>query len=391
MPSDTAQLPDLVRAASPGDTFLLADGTYELDGEQIIISSPHVTIRSASGDREAVVLEGNYLSERVFIINASHVTIADLTVRRARFHPIHVYPTLADVEGAKIYNVHLIDAGRQAIKVNQDDGTRTLFADFGEVACSRLELTDEGRRRVPAINEDLEEICYTGGFDAHQARGWVIRDNHIEGFWCPVDIAQHGIHLWTGSRDTVVERNVLVDNTRGIGFGLGPGRRPRRTYPDRPCEVEGDVDHYGGVIRNNVVLFRRPELFESEYGADCGICLWSACEARVVHNTVFSTRDPFSSIEWRFETTSAEIANNLVSHTLLARDGGRAELAGNLEGVSPALFRDVEAGDLHLVEGASDALDRGETLAEPCVRDIDGDLREGPPDIGADELTPTMP
>ncbi len=385
-PNEASRLPEIVAAASPGDTVSLADGTYELDGAQIIVSTPGLTVRSASGDREAVVLEGDYRSERVFIVNASNVTIADLTIRRARYHPIHAYPTTGDVRGVRIYNVHLIDSGRQAIKVNQDDGTRTLFVDEGEVACSRLELTDEGRLRIPGINEDLEEICYTGGFDAHQAWGWVIRDNHIEGFWCPEDIAQHGIHLWTGSRDTVVERNVLVNNARGIGFGLGPGDRPRRTYPDLSCDVEGDVDHWGGVIRNNFVVFNRTELFESEYGADCGICLWSACDARVVHNTVVSTRDPFSSIEWRFETTSAEVSNNLVSHTLMPRDGGRAELRGNLDGAPLDLFLDVTAGDLHLAESASAAIDHGETLEEPCSRDIDGDQRDRSPDIGADEV-----
>lgn len=31
---------------------------------------------------------------------------------------------------------------------------------------------------------------------------------------------EHGIHFWTGSRGTLVERNLLKNNARAIGFGL---------------------------------------------------------------------------------------------------------------------------------------------------------------------------
>ena len=73
--------------------------------------------------------------------------------------------------------------------------------------------------------------------------------------------------LWRGCRDTLVERNVLKENARGIGFGLATSGEAR-TYPDNPCPdaAGGYVDHYGGIIRNNFV-------FASQSGLVC-LAIW---------------------------------------------------------------------------------------------------------------------
>jgi hypothetical protein len=312
------------------------------------------------------------------------VTIADLTIRRAGTHPIHVVGSdPGDTLNTRIYNVHIVDPGQQAIKINAN-GARTHFADGGEIACSMIELSDAGRAKVLEINGS----CYTGGVDGHMARGWEVRDNRIKGFWCSQGLSEHAIHFWTGSRDTLVERNVLVDNARGIGFGLLEAGSAR-TYPDEPCpDANGYVDHYAGIIRNNFIFAGSTQLFGSQSGFDCGICLWQACQVNVLHNTIASTEAPFTSIEWRFPNTQAEITNNLASHRLLGRDGAGAVLAGNLEGAPLSLFSEPLAGDLHLAPGASTAIDQGNPLpAGLADEDIDGDQRPSGagPDIGADE------
>jgi hypothetical protein len=132
--------------------------------------------------------------------------------------------------------VHIIDPGQQANKINP--AAANAYPDDGVNACSHIELTDVGR---PHIRNN----CYTGGIDAHQAEGWVIRDNLIEGFWCENGLSEHGIHLWRGCRDTVVERNVLRENARGIGFGLAesssgrtqpqPAKRPLNSRSHAPA------------------------------------------------------------------------------------------------------------------------------------------------------------
>ncbi|HID51234.1 MAG TPA: hypothetical protein EYP41_04240, partial [Anaerolineae bacterium] len=381
--STVAELENAVNNATSGQTILIADGTYNLNGVYLRLDTPNVTLRSASGSREAVILDGNYVTTEIIQIVASNVTIADITLREAYYHPIHVMTTDAgDTLNTIIYNVHIIDPGEQAIKINPAaDGT---YPDNGLIACSHIELTDAGR---PSIRNN----CYTGGIDAHQAQGWTVRDNLIEGFWCDNGLSEHAVHFWRGSRDTLVERNVLNNNARGVGFGLVTSGEAR-TYADNVCPAAGGsyIDHYDGVIRNNFVFANRSALFGSEYGFDCGICLWQACGAQALNNTVVSTQAPFSSIEWRFDNTDVVITNNLVSHNLRDR-GGTAVVTNNLQYAPLTWFVDGGNGDLHLRDTAVSAIDQAVSLAE-VTDDVDGDGRPygAAPDIGADEWTPAL-
>ncbi|MDX1437847.1 MAG: hypothetical protein R3335_13630 [Anaerolineales bacterium] len=380
--STVTGLENAVNNATPGDTILVADGIYDLNGVYLRIDTPNVSIRSASGDRTAVVLDGNYITTEIIQIVASNVTVADLTLREAYNHPIHVMSTSgADTLNALIYNVHIIDPGEQAVKINPVPGG--YYPDSGVIACSHIELTDAGR---PFIRNN----CYTGGVDGHQARDWVIRDNLIEGFWCDSGLSEHGVHMWSGSRDTVVERNLLLDNARGAGFGLVTGGSGR-TYGDNPCPEAGgsSVDHYGGVIRNNFIVAQDSDLFSSDFGFDCGICLWNACHAKALHNSFFTfdSGSTFSSIEWRFSNTHAEIYNNLANHTMRERDEATAVESGNLTGAQASWFVNPSGGDLHLVSGALSAIDQGDVAGAVAV-DFDSEFRPVGPgyDIGADEF-----
>lgn len=138
--SEVASLVAAVRGASPNDTILIADGTYSLVGAPLVIEADGVTLRSKSGKRDAVVLDGGYDSgagAMPITIHGSHVTVASLTVQRAYYHPIHVESVTADIKGTMLYDLHVIDPGEQAIKVNGDEPAYTHFADDGVVACSR--------------------------------------------------------------------------------------------------------------------------------------------------------------------------------------------------------------------------------------------------------------
>ncbi|CAG0926811.1 hypothetical protein TFLX_00214 [Thermoflexales bacterium] len=378
--SSVLQLENAVNSAASGTTILIANGTYNLDGVYLRIDVPNITLRSASGNREAVILDGNYQTEEVIQVVASNVTIADMTLREAYYHPIHVSTSgSAHTLNTLIYNVHIVDPGEQAIKINP--ATSGYYTDNGVIACSHIELTDAGR---PHIRNN----CYTGGVDAHQSRNWVIRDNLIEGFWCSSGLSEHGIHLWRGCRDTTVERNVLKNNARGIGFGLttDPGGR---TYSDNPCPAaSGYVDDYGGVIRNNFVYANHSNLFASEYHFDCGICAWNSCNARILHNTIYST-DPtntFSAIEWRFPNTTAMLTNNLVNDQMRERDGAHGTLSNNVTTAQAGWFVNASTGDLHLLSTATTVIDQVTAPAE-VSDDVDGDPRPigSAADMGADE------
>jgi len=385
MPEEADALRAIVAAAASGTTILLHDGVYNMDAgdnvSRLAFSTPGVTLRSLSGDRDAVVLDGNYQTSELIAVNASNVVIADVTVREAYDHPIHVSGNPDPITGTVLHNVRVVDPGQQGIKINPvGEG----WADYGTIECSSIELTDAGR---PFIRDN----CYTGGIDAHAAWGWLVRRNRISGFWCAAGLSEHAIHFWNASRDTVVEENVIVDCARGVGFGL-LAVSGDRAYPDDPYPGVGYLGHIDGVIRNNFIAAADPDLLQSDSGFDAGIALEQSRNTWVMHNSVVSTAAPFSSIEWRFGNTLVQIVNNLVSHNLRERDGNPQEvLAGNLEGAQPGWFQSVPQGDLHLVGGALPPVDAGAAVAAGLAdRDIDFEARPAARDIGADEVVPAL-
>jgi hypothetical protein len=371
-PAQASDLPAIVSRARRGATILLADGTYRLRST-LNVSTPGLTIRSRSGRPASVVLDGNYATGDLVAVSAGGVTIAELTLTRASYHLVHAVPRNATIRGLRLYRLRLVDGAQQFVKINPN-AARSAFVDRGRVECSSFLLTDRGRRHVPS---DFLP-CYTGGIDAHGARGWIVRLNRFTDIRCGRGLAEHAVHFWTGSRDTLVERNTIVDCARGIGFGLGERTEWARRYPD--TSGAGYVGHYGGIIRNNVVVARRP-------GMDTGIGLEQASGARVYHNTVYANSRAtgyFSSLDYRFPNTRADIRNNLVTR-LTARDGGRARLARNVESVPAGWFRNPARFDFHLRPRAAGAIDRGVRVGAAGL-DIDGTPHAvGPPDLGADE------
>ena len=376
-PSQIGSLQSIVDSARPGDTIQFEDGLYSLQ-QTLVLRTPRVTLRSRSGNRGGVFLDGRHSVRDLILVQESDVTIADLTLTRSYWHLVHVVPERTSLSGVVLHNLHGIDGGEQFIKVNQGSGT---YADNGVIRCSTFDMTDAGRASV-------RNNCYTGGIDIHQARGWHIYANTFSGFWCSSGLSEHAIHVWTGSRDTLVERNVIINSARGIGFGLGSAREGR-TYQDSPCPGTSFVGHYRGAITNNFVMANDPRLFASSAGFDTGIGLEQSCETAVLHNTVASTVAPrSSSIEWRFGHTTAIVANNLVTHRLLPRDSGRATMSGNVSNAPLTLFVDLANGNLRLLPNATAAIDKAAPLGEPLSVDIDGEPRGVAPDVGADEYVP---
>lgn len=384
-PFQTERLQSIVSTANPGDTILMEDGVYNLDGIGLQIATHNITLRSASGNPESVILNGSYKTKEILSLQASNIKIAELTLTKAYTHPIHVISSdSGDTINTLIYRVNIVDPREQAIKINTH--RKGYYVDLGTIACSTITLTDQGRTKVnPALGG-----CYTGGIDAHQAWGWTIRDNFINGFWCPMGLSEYAIHFWRGSRDTTVERNVLLNNARGIGLGM-MNEGKARTYNDNYCpEAKGAyIGHYGGMVRNNLIHASSPALFKSADGFDCGICLWSACKSIAVHNSIVSTDRNYSSIEWRFAgSKGVQVYNNIVTHPLRQRDGASAYLNGNLQNADLSIFIDGQNGDLHLKPTANSAINKGVKLYKGIADlDIDNESRDTSPDIGIDEIS----
>lgn len=367
---DVKSLIKAVKTAEPGMTILLEDGVYTLSRNQVLVLKvPHLTIRGASGNREGVRIEGG---STTFVVNANHVTIADLTMSDPAFHHIQVRGEHG-ISGTRIYNVHLLDAGQQFIKVSTGDGQGQEFGDDGLVACSLMEYTTFSK------GNGQTSPTYTNGVDILAGKGWVIRDNVFRRIRSEKGPAGPAILVWRNSMDTVIKRNVIIDCWRGIALGLAsPGRRSRGG-------MDVIYDHQNGLVENNVIL----ALHES---ADVAIENNYARDSKILHNTIFYQKDLSHAVDWaieyRFGPTSVTIQNNLSNLPVRPRSPFASEdavLKGNMTNASAWWFRGVLTEDVHLVPGAN-AIDGGMFLSGNHW-DYEGVLRPigDAPDVGADE------
>ena len=311
-PNDAHNLSWFIETADPGSTLLLEDGIYQVD-TALRFTAAGVTLRSISGRREAVIIDGEYYGYLIQIA-AANITIADLTLKRAKFHLIHI---VGSGHYATLNNLHLIDARQQFIKANPSQG---MFCDFGTVKNCLFELTDEGRAEVdPQIGG-----CYTGGVDVLSAMNWNVSDNRFENIYCTNGgLPTHMVLFWKTSKDPVVERNVIVNCARGIGFGLGAAGGHREYDSTLNAKPLARAGHIGGSIRGNVIIGDIGNHF------DTGIGLEQAYGVTVENNFIYSTGETFSSIDARFTYSNPVIRNNLVKPKITVRDGASPTLSSN--------------------------------------------------------------
>lgn len=362
---DVPALLQAARQSPAGTTLALADGLYRLSsGQSLEVHVPGLTIRSASGNRAAVILEGGYNN---ISINTHDVTIADITLRRPTWHNVQVRGERGILRPT-IYNVHMLDAGQQLLKVSAGDGLAGKFADSGLVACSLLEYSTH----APG--------SYTNGVDLLAGKDWMIRDNVFRRIRSATGPAGPAILAWRNAIGTIVLRNLLVDCWRGIALGL--------TTPNRLSRGGAQVqyDHQHGEVRNNVILaLHKP--------ADAAIENNYANNSLVVHNTVYYAPELSHAVNWsieyRFLPTTATIQNNLTNLPILKRTPlplQNAILGGNIANATATWFRAIMQEDTHLASNAL-PINRGVSLLNIVTGDMDGERRpKGPAfDVGADE------
>jgi hypothetical protein len=343
--------------ASAGTTILIAPGLYRM-GSYIHIVNSGMVLRSASGRRDDVILDFGGMVGGHFgiLVDADDVIIADLTIRNANDHGVSIQGRDRPV----LYNLHIADIGDQLVKVNPaTDGSNG--SEDGLLACSRLEYT------TAAPDE------YTNGISAHAAHRWVVRDNQWYRIRTPGNAPVPTILFWSGSSDTVVERNLLVDCYQGIAFGNAS---------------HGSGDHSGGIVRNNMIY--------ASMSHDVVVEMVHATGWLVAHNTALLL-DPAAGLTWgleaRFADTTGTFANNLTNMDIwIDRDGSGATATGNITHAPSNWFLDPPNGNLHLTRGATAAIDTASALPD-VIDDFDGEPRPigVAPDVGADEFRLTSP
>jgi hypothetical protein len=356
-----------VNRLESGGTVILSAGDYLLDHPLVLDGKQDIALRGDSGRPEDVVIHGhgwdhpNQNEDLVHVGRCNGVTIADLTFAEARSYGVKVEAENGP-RNVHIRNCRFRNLGMRAIKgsAGQDPSVRAVQ---GSVRFCRFENT-----RVPPADW-LFDGDYISAIDMMALEDWTFSDNtflHIRGH---NGGGRAAIFLWVRSRQLVVERNVIIDCDRGISLG-NPGVSTANREGEIPVYVSD------AVVRNNFI----------QGGADCGMELWYAHDIRVLHNSIWRPEQNWQR-GVRVGTGSSEILiqGNLV-HGGISREGGQAEIRGNLSGKLEGLFVDAARGDLSLTQGAAKAIDGGEPHPE-ITSDIRSFLRDTKPDLGAWEYT----
>jgi len=354
---NVTELVNAVADANAGgdNTILVEDGTYNLDN-MLWVDGNGVTVRSSSGNRDAVIIRGEGMDgsvSHIFNVAGSDFTVSDLTIGWVANHAIQIHGN-ENAHRPLIQNLHIVDTYEQMIKVSYTPSSANS-SDNGIVENCLFEYS-----------AGIGPQYYIGGVDAHQAKNWIVRKNTFKDISSPsVEVAEFAIHFWSDSEDTLVECNTIINCDRGIGFGLG------------------DRGHIRGIIRNNMIYHNASGTY-----ADVGISIESASDTQVYNNTIYLEQDYPNAIEYRFSgTTGALIVNNLTNKEIAQRDGASATVSHNVTDAQASWFINPSAGDLHLSTQPPTVIDQGQSVTG-LTSDFDEDPRpqgEGI-DIGADEI-----
>jgi len=376
-PSQSRRLFKIIASAPSYTKILLKQGNYKLyNDKRLIFKKPYLILTSLSKDRDKVIIDGQYKVGSLIEIKASHITISNLTLEHARWHGIHLK---GGANNIKLYNLHILDCGEQLIKSNPNtihwNESYAKFNDNVTISNCLLEITDKGRNRVHKLPHCP---CYTQGIDAHAARHWLVEDNIFKDIHCYKKTAVASILFWHGSRDIIVQRNKIINCIIGIQFGEGNVKKAR-IYPDK--KIKAGV--YDSIIKNNFILGDRTFF-------DTGICAWACRNVKVFNNTIYSLCKPkrcFAGIDIRFKNSIVSVKNNLYYPKIVDRAGKNSivYMSNNVRSQAKFFINPV-VGNFHLKGKILHVVNAGENLAPYVIYDIDGQLRDSYPDIGADEL-----
>lgn len=359
--SDAAGLAAAIDAANSGGpaTILLEDGVYSLNGG-FNISRDGITIRSVSGIRENVIIEGQGMwggVPNIFWVTASYFTLQGVSIGNVANHALQVHGELG-AGHVTVSNVRFFDCYEQMMKVSIVFDDVSVYSDTGLVENCLFEYT-----------AGVGPNWYIGGIDVHGGRHYVIRNNTFMNIISPVqEVGEHAIHMWTNAQYMNIQFNRIINCDRGIGLGMRTDR--------------GGGGVIGGIVRNNFIYHNGAGQF-----ADTGIILEAAEATNVYNNTIYMEGSYPNAIEYRWaETSGGMVVNNLTNRAITARDGATADVSNNVVTAQAGWFVNPSAGDLHLATPVAEVVDQGRFI-EDFIYDIDGDPRPSGAgmDIGADE------
>jgi hypothetical protein len=340
--------------------IVVRDGTYTLN-DTLYVNVPNVAIVGQSSDRTKVIIQGDAMSStakvgNVIRVAASNFQLSDITLQKSRWHLIQIAGE-TNADAPVIKNCILRDAYEQILKVSNDPANSNVTSDNGLVENCIFEYT-----------AGIGPQYYIGGIDAHGSKNWIVRNNIFRNIISPSgSLAEFAIHFWDPpSSNNIVEKNLIVNCDRGIGFGM---------------DSRGNT---GGIIRNNMIYHAA----NKGQFADVSIALIESPDTQVYNNTIFMEHTFPWAIEYRFSSTSnILVANNLTNKPMMARDGATGTLDKNVATAISSWFVNPSVGDLHLAFQVDGVIGIGQQISG-ITSDYDSQQRSPSSiDIGADQYS----
>lgn len=302
--NELKQALNTAKRSTAGATILLEDGIYPIKGRSLVIKQDHITIRSASGQRDNVIITGEGMTQGVgnlIDVSADHFSLIGVTLQNSKWHLIQIRSE-KDADYFFMDNCVLQDAGQQIIKVSHSKKV-PYHSNNGMIQNSLFQYT-----------AGIGPYYYIGGVDAHRAIDWVVKNNIFKDISSPgKKVAEHAIHFWNDSRNTQSTGNIIINSDRGIGYGM----------------YNRENQHYGGLIADNVIIHTKAD----NPFADTGIILESSPNTVVKNNVLYMTTSYPNAIEYRFEhTKNVVIEGNITNKAIKKRNGAEAILINNQSG-----------------------------------------------------------
>ena len=271
--SRVEQLFEAARTIEPGGTILLADGHYRMP-RYFAITTDNVTLRSESGDRNRVILDGSASrhGELVAVTGCEGVTIGDLTIQNVKWNGFKINSDQG-AQRVRIHNCVIHNVWQRGVK-----GPAVPREKREELAprdcCVQYCLFYNDRAKQFSDDETDTPKTFNGnyiaGIDVMNAVDWKITDNVFVGIQGRTREGRGSVFIWQGGRGCVIERNLFIDCDVGIALG-------------NPSHSRASLHATGCIVCNNFVL-NCPET---------GILACYTKDCRILNNTI---HDPDSSL-----------------------------------------------------------------------------------------------
>lgn len=351
-----AELIAAVSSAHPGDTIVLADGTYPLTGASCsangTAASP-ITVKSATplgAHIEFDALEG-------FKVSGANWHFEGLDVKGVCANDSdceHAFHVTGAADGFVLRDSRVHDFNAQ-LKVNAAMiGATWVMPNGGLVEYNEI-FDSHGRN----TSNPVTKLNIDTGMD------WIIRANFIhDAYKAGGDNTSYAAFMKSGGKRGLMERNLVVctrDTTGGTRIGLsfgGGGTAPQFCAPAYDAGTPCSVEHEGGTMRNNIIA----------NCSDVGIYLNRGKDSHILYNTLVGT----SGVDFRFDTTSGEAVGNVLTSVVRTRDSATMTASSNMENVATSMFAQWYmaplTGDLRVIGDVSTLVGAG-----PARSDVPND------------------